>query len=70
MGSVAVVHSSGGQNHDRIEGPNMVGAGVGSGDGADSVFDITAGQKMIAAMSGSLFTSLLGRSFVDHIITR
>lgn len=48
----------------------MVGAGVGSGDGADSVFDITAGQKMIAAMSGSLFTSLLGRSFVDHIITR
>lgn len=29
----------------------------------DSEVDITAGQKMISAMSGSLLTSLLGKSY-------
>jgi solute carrier family 25 protein 39/40 len=55
----------GGQGHDRIHGDNPV-PGVSatvamSGDNEDVDVDITAGQKMISAMSGSLLTSLLGR---------
>ena len=57
-----------GQGHDRIHGDNLI-PGVSStvamsGDkgnnGDDAEIDITAGQKMISAMSGSLLTSLLG----------
>ena len=53
-----------GQGHDRIHGDNLI-PGVSStiamnGDNEDVVVDITAGQKMISAMSGSLLTSLLG----------
>ena len=57
-----------GQGHDRIQGDNLI-PGVSStvamsGDmgnnGDDVEIDITAGQKMISAMSGSLLTSLLG----------
>lgn len=35
-------------------------AGAGDGDGGSIIPDITAGQKMVSAMSGSLLTSLLG----------
>lgn len=60
-----------GQGHDRIHGDNLI-PGVSStigmsgdmgNDGDDVEIDITAGQKMISAMSGSLLTSLLGRSY-------
>ncbi|KAE8444129.1 hypothetical protein EG329_000817 [Mollisiaceae sp. DMI_Dod_QoI] len=55
--------SFGGQGHDRIHGDNLI-PGVTetiamSGDNDDVEIDITAGQKMISAMSGSLLTSLL-----------
>jgi solute carrier family 25 protein 39/40 len=53
-----------GQGHDRIHGDNPI-PGVSStiamtGDNDDIEVDITAGQKMLSAMSGSLLTSLLG----------
>lgn len=66
MGSLSIVHSSNGQNYDRIDGDeaSMSGipriAGAGDGDGGSIIPDITAGQKMVSAMSGSLLTSLLG----------
>lgn len=66
MGSLSVVHSSNGQNYDRIDADeaSMSGipriAGAGDGDGGGIIPDITAGQKMVSAMSGSLLTSLLG----------
>jgi solute carrier family 25 protein 39/40 len=66
MGSLSVVHSSSGQNYDRIDGDeaSMSGipgiAGAGDGDGDSIIPDITAGQKIASAMSGSLLTSLLG----------
>jgi solute carrier family 25 protein 39/40 len=55
----------GGQGHDSIHGDNLV-PGVSStiamaGDNNDLETGITAGQKMISALSGSLLTSLLGR---------
>jgi solute carrier family 25 protein 39/40 len=58
--------SFGGQGHDRIHGDNPI-PGVSStvamnGDNEDIEVDITAGQKMLSAMSGSLLTSLLGNS--------
>ncbi|TVY68900.1 Solute carrier family 25 member [Lachnellula suecica] len=52
-----------GHGHDRIHGDDII-PGVAStiamsGDNEDIEVDITAGQKMISAMSGSLLTSLL-----------
>lgn len=57
----------GGQGHDRIHGDDPI-PGVSStiamtGDNDDIGVDITAGQKMLSAMSGSLLTSLLGMLF-------
>lgn len=55
-----------GQGHDRIHGddpiPGESSTIAMSGDNDDVGVDITAGQKMISAMSGSLLTSLLGQS--------
>ena len=56
----------GGQGHDRILEDNPL-QGLPSPIAMSSendhvVVDITAGQKMLSAMSGSLFTSLLGKS--------
>jgi len=62
---LATKHSRfGGQGHDRIHGDNPI-PGVSStiamsGDSDDVEIDITARQKMLSAMSGSLLTSLLG----------
>jgi solute carrier family 25 protein 39/40 len=54
-----------GQGHDRIHGDDPI-PGIPPAmatPGVDVVEqDITAGQKMISAMSGSLLTSLLGMS--------
>ncbi|KAM4067241.1 mitochondrial carrier protein [Hirsutella rhossiliensis] len=57
----SVVHSSRGQNHDRLESQQlaMARAADAKGDAGSSRGDITAMQKMISAMSGSLVTSLL-----------
>mgnify|MGYP001328920284 CR=1 FL=1 len=56
--------SFGGQGHDRIHGDNPIPGESStiamSGDNEDIDIGITAGQKMISAMSGSLLTSLLG----------
>ncbi|KAK5992475.1 putative mitochondrial glutathione transporter SLC25A40 [Cladobotryum mycophilum] len=64
MTSIAMTRASDGQNYDRMEGDEfnlatMVGSGADPGPGKDTLPDITAGQKMISAMSGSLLTSLL-----------
>ena len=61
--------SFGGQGHDRIHGDNPI-PGVSStiamnGDNEDIEVDITARQKMLSAMSGSLLTSLLGNSLAE-----
>ena len=63
---------AGGQGHDRIHGDTLV-PGVSSpiamaGDSDDVDIDITAGQKMISAMSGSLLTSLLGMPFISKTL--
>ena len=70
----SVVHSSGGHHdhnplhaHDEFSMANMVDteggvAGNGVGGSGDDPFEITAPQKMISAMSGSLLTSFLGES--------
>jgi solute carrier family 25 protein 39/40 len=56
-----------GTGHDRIHGDNPIGgessAIAMSGDIDNVGIDITAGQKMLSAMSGSLLTSLLGRRY-------
>lgn len=56
----------GGQGHDRIHGdaliPGMSSTIAMTGDRDDAGVDITARQKMLSAMSGSLLTSLLGKS--------
>lgn len=62
----------GGRGHDRIHGDNPI-PGVSStiamtGDnGNDDIeVDLTARQKMLSAMSGSLLTSLLGMVFLQY----
>jgi solute carrier family 25 protein 39/40 len=62
--SLDVQRSFGGKGQDRIHGDNPI-PGISStiamtGDNDDVEVDITAGQKMMSAMSGSLLTSLLG----------
>jgi solute carrier family 25 protein 39/40 len=57
-----------GHSHDRIHGDDLV-PGVAAtiamnGDSDNVDFDITATQKMISAISGSLITSLLGKSYL------
>lgn len=62
---MATTFTSSGQNYDRLyEADDMAMStrAPGSPKGGDGpVPDITAPQKMISAMSGSLFTSLLGK---------
>lgn len=41
-------------------GPDNGGSPSAVGAGSSDIVDITAGQKMVSAMSGSLLTSLLG----------
>lgn len=51
----------GGQRHGRIHEVNgSATTGPLPPDGDDMDVEITAGQKMLSAMSGSLLTSLLG----------
>lgn len=55
----------GGQDHDRLSAPEDAFAGAtmlsSQDDDAGIVTtDISAGQKMLSAISGSLLTSLLG----------
>ena len=69
-----------GQRHDRMAGdasdtsPAVVMKGRTEGESQVEV-DITAGQKMLSAVSGSLLTSLLGRHtsmpffFLDVLFT-
>jgi hypothetical protein len=57
-----------GQSHDRIHAGDDLVPGVATtiamdGDSDNVEFDITAAQKMISAISGSLLTSLLGKSY-------
>lgn len=68
---MATTFNSSGQNYDRLlEADDLtMSRGSGSqngGDGLGPVPDITASQKMISAMSGSLFTSLLGKPEMIH----
>jgi len=59
----------GGQDHDRIGGDDFVVPAVISRD--DGGGDITAWQKMLSAMSGSLLTSLLGaHPFSNRVTSR
>ena len=54
-----------GQRHDRIPG-GIIGANIITPDDGEDLgveSDISAGQKMLSAVSGSLLTSLLGRPF-------
>ncbi len=70
--------SFGGQGHDRIHGDNLIPgvtetiamSGDMSGDNDDIEIDITAGQKMISAMSGSLLTSLLGECQLNKNVSQ
>ncbi len=59
------LHSPG---HDRIHGDNLIPGTSStiamSGDNEDIDVEITAGQKMISAMSGSLLTSVLGKRII------
>jgi hypothetical protein len=56
--------STTGQNHDRIDSASsklaMAKTASAGANAASDPFEITAGQKMVSAMSGSLLTSLLG----------
>lgn len=62
----AALQSSSGESHDRAFGSNadmaqsLNMAAANSGDGKD-IFEVTTGQKMLSAISGSLLTSLLGK---------
>jgi hypothetical protein len=53
------------QDHDRLSIPEDAFAGdtmlSSKDDGAEQMVDISAGQKMLSAISGSLLTSLLGK---------
>ncbi|KYK57617.1 Mitochondrial carrier domain protein [Drechmeria coniospora] len=62
LASPTIPHgSSKGQNHDRIERKEVAMDRTADPEGEEGrfEFDITASQKMISAMSGSLLTSLL-----------
>ena len=52
-----------GQRHDRFEGENEGDDSTMGSTASDSEpeVEISAGQKMLSAVSGSLLTSLLGR---------
>jgi solute carrier family 25 protein 39/40 len=54
------------QGNERFHGddliPGVTATMAMTGDNEHVVVDITAGQKMLSAMSGSLLTSLLGES--------
>lgn len=51
------------QRHDRSQSnPNSIQASV-TRDGDNGEIEISAPQKMLSAVSGSLLTSLLGKSF-------
>lgn len=62
-----VTQPFGGLNHDRLGGQNrhpedaFVGQTMvaSQDDAPDAPIEITAGQKMLSAISGSLFTSML-----------
>ena len=60
-----------GPGHDRIHGddpiPGFPTPVAMDSTNVDNEVDITAGQKMISAMSGSLLTSLLGGHTSDAI---
>lgn len=68
----ALAARPGGQNHDRLTGGNVsfstVRMASPENDGPDDVVEITAGQKMLSAMSGSLFTSLLGKFRITKML--
>lgn len=57
---IHVSSRSQGQQHDRIPGATSTVAMMGDDRGKEVEVEITAGQKMLSAMSGSLLTSLLG----------
>ncbi len=50
----------GGQRHDRALGADRAGMPMTTITSNDGEVDISAGQKMLSAVSGSLLTSLLG----------
>ena len=65
------LHQRGGQDHDRFSGHDEfiapdVAARTDDGGGDD----ITAGQKMLSAMSGSLLTSLLSMLSPPRLLLR
>lgn len=73
------LHNSRGQNHDRIDEEDYligiatskmsVNGAPGDGNGDDGL-DITATQKMMSAVTGSLFTSLLGMCHISGLVCR
>ncbi|KAI1772636.1 mitochondrial carrier [Hypoxylon cercidicola] len=61
MNTMAPSHNFGGQNHDRLGGEDAFAGQtmVSSQDDGNDGMDISAGQKMLSAITGSLLTSLL-----------
>ncbi|KAI4870222.1 mitochondrial carrier [Hypoxylon rubiginosum] len=61
MSTMAPNHSFDGQNHDRLGGEDAFAGQtmVSSQDDGSDGMDISAGQKMLSAITGSLLTSLL-----------
>lgn len=57
-----------GQAHDRVNNLNLKANSLE--DTSPKDVEITLGQKMLSAVSGSVFTSLLGISCASSIITR
>lgn len=55
-------------NHDTINHDDFATAGIAGLNVTPEVVDITASQKMMSAMSGSLLTSLLGM-LLSHLET-
>ena len=55
-----------GQRHDRISSGILGVTAVtrGDKDGTETEVDISAAQKMLSAVSGSLLTSLLGKLYL------
>ena len=55
-----------GQRHDRISDMSKTSTAAVTAQGDASSMDISAAQKMLSAVSGSLLTSLLGRQHCSH----
>ena len=64
-GASVIGNRDDGQRHDRSQNDPPGSQSSGTRDGDNGEIEISAPQKMLSAVSGSLLTSLLGKSSME-----